>query len=100
MIIYISSPYSIGDQVLNVRRQLEAADRLLEKGHIPFCPCLLHFWHFVSPKSWDEWLRIDRAFIPRCDALLRLEGDSVGADLEVEEAKRLGLPIYYSVSSI
>ena len=49
MEVYVASPYSIGDQILNVRRQIEAGDRLLEMGHTPFLPCLTHFWHYVSP---------------------------------------------------
>ena len=100
MLIYIASPYSIGNQADNVRQQVLVANKLLDMGYIPFCPCLMHLWHLITPKPQQDWINIGLAFLPRCDALLRLEGDSVGADLEVEEAKRLGLPIYYSVSSI
>ncbi len=100
LLIYIASPYTIGDQVLNVRRQIEAADTILQKGHIPFCPCLTHFWHFISPKSWEEWFRIDSVIVPRCDALLRLPGESRGADREVALAKEHGIPVYYDINEI
>lgn len=99
-IIYISSPYTIGDQVANVRRQILVADKLLGMGYIPFCPCLSHFWHFVSPKPWETWLEIDIAIIPKCDALLRLDGESKGADKEVALAKELGIPIFYSLKDL
>ena len=100
MRIYISSPYTIGNQAENVRRSLLIADQLLKMGHFPYCPCLSHFWHFVSPKSWETWMRIDAAFIPVCDAMLRLEGESVGADREVALAEKLGIKVYYSLEEI
>jgi hypothetical protein len=100
MIIYISAPFSLGDQMLNVRKACEAGDKLLEMGHIPVVPHLSALWHCISPKSWDEWLIIDRALIPRMDALLRLPGISKGADKEVELARELDIPVYYSIESI
>jgi len=100
MIIYVSAPYSLGDVVSNVRFACEIGDKILAKGHIPFIPHLSHFWHFLSPKSYDEWLRIDRAFIPRCDALLRVNGVSKGADIEVATAKECGISVYYSLEMI
>jgi len=100
LIIYVSSPYSLGDQIANVRFACEVGDNILAKGHIPFIPHLSHLWHFVSPKSYDEWLRIDKAFIPRCDALLRVGGESKGADMEVEFAKDNHILVYYSLEEI
>jgi len=100
LIIYVSAPYSLGDQIDNVRFACEVGDKILAKGHIPFIPHLSHLWHFVSPKSYDEWLRIDKAFVPRCDALLRVGGESKGADLEVEFAKDNHIRVYYSLEEI
>jgi len=100
LIIYVSAPYTLGDVVSNVRFACEIGDRLLGKGHIPYIPHLSHFWHYLSPKPYEEWLRIDKAFIPRCDALLRMNGESKGADLEVEMAKELGIPVFYSLEEI
>jgi len=100
MRVYVSAPYTNGDTVWNVRRAIDAGDKLVEMGHFPFIPHLSHFWHYVSPKSWEQWLEIDRAFIPVCDAVLRLTGESKGADIEVEEAKKLGIPIYYSLDEL
>lgn len=99
-LIYIASPYTVGDQALNVRRQIEVADELLKRGHIAYCPCLNHFWHIISPKSWETWLKIDLEILSRCDAILRLDGISSGADIEVKEGLRLGMPIYYSLEDI
>lgn len=100
MIVYISSPYSKGDISENIRRVCLAGDEILKKGHTPLIPHLSLIWHLISPKSWDIWLEIDLTLLSVCDALLRLDGDSTGADLEVKEAERLCLPVYNSLEEI
>ena len=92
--IYIASPYSSGDAVLNVRESLRVADILVSIGANPFAPLLSHFWHFYSPKDYETWLRLDLDWVQSCDALLRLPGESEGADREVAEARRLGIPVF------
>ena len=100
MLIYIASQYSKGDQIQNIRRQIEAGDALLRMGHIPFCPLLNAFWHYVSPKSQDDWMKIDKVYLSKCDAVLRLDGPSIGANLEIRYAEKLGKPIYYSLEEL
>ena len=100
MRVYVSGPYSKGDVAINVKNAIVAADAVLAKGHIPFVPHLTHFWHFISPKPWEVWLRIDIEWVKCCDAVLRLPGESVGADREVEFAKSLGKVIYYDIKDI
>lgn len=41
-----------------------------------------------------DWLAIDFAWIKTCYAVLRLPGEDVGADAEVAEANRLGIPVF------
>ena len=100
MIIYTSAPYTQGDQLQNVRNACLAGDKLLEMGHYPVIPHLSALWHAISPKSYQEWLRIDTALIPRMDAVLRLPGESKGADNEVALALALGIKVYYSLEMI
>jgi hypothetical protein len=38
--------------------------------------------------------------LARCDAVLRLPGESVGADQDVALARRRGLPVYHDVAQI
>jgi len=94
LIVYVSSPYTNGDTGENVRRACLTGDALLEMGHIPLIPHLTHFWHFISPKSWDDWMKIDLALLARVDCVLRLDGESKGGDLEVKVARKLGIPVY------
>ena len=100
MRVYVSGPLSKGDVLGNVRRAVEAADELLALGHIPYVPHLTVFWHFHSPKPYESWMALDFAWLEVCDAVLRLPGESEGADREVDRARELGVPIYESVSRL
>ncbi|SWI86819.1 Nudix hydrolase family protein YffH [Klebsiella pneumoniae] len=49
----------------------------------------------------EEYLYpVAHRLISRCDAILRLPGESRGADLDIEEGKKRGLSIYYSLEEI
>ena len=79
---------------------IKVADMVLERGHIPFIPHLTHFWHFLSPKPWETWMEIDEVILLRCDSVLRLFGESVGADREVELALKNSIRVYYNLHDI
>lgn len=98
--IYIAGPYSKGDVAINVREAIDAADQLLDLGFVPFIPHLSHFWHLLSPKQYEKWLEYDNHWVPVCDALLRLPGESSGADKEVELAKSFNIPVYHSIQEL
>ncbi len=95
--VYIASPYSVGDQSQNVRRQMDCFNELRNKGLIPFIPLLTHFQHMVHPQSYESWMTWDFVWIEACDCLLRLDGESLGADREVEHAKLNNIPVFYSM---
>ena len=98
MRVYIAGPYTQGDPVENVRRAIRAAERVIASGHHPYVPHLNHLWHLISPHSWEYWMTLDLAFLPACDCMIRLPGESVGADRETRAAAGL-MPIYYSVEA-
>ena len=81
--VFISGPYSTGDQVENMRAALGAAEKCMKVGIVPFVPHLRGFWHFVYPHSYEEWLEYDLEWLISCDILWRLPGASKGADQEV-----------------
>jgi len=95
--IYIAAPYS-SDPEQNTLRVLKVADRLLEMGYIPFVPHLSHYWDKVSPKPWETWIEIDRVWLRYCNVLLRLTGESNGADGEVKDAVKLHIPIFFAIN--
>ena len=96
--VYIAGPYTIGNVDANVRNAIEAGVQVIEAGHHPFVPHLSHFLHQHRPQPYETWIALDNAFLPCCDALVRLPGVSKGADAEVMLAENCGLPVYYSVA--
>lgn len=100
MKVYIASPYTIGDQIDNVRTQMTTFDEILELGFTPFAPLLVAFQHLLSPKSWEIWMQYDLQWLEMCDVLLRLPGESAGADIEVAHALEKGIKIVYSIEEL
>lgn len=100
MRVYIAGPYSKGDQAMNVREAIHMADVLIERHYCPYVPHLTHFWHFLSPKPYEFWLEYDAAWVLQCDAVLRLPGESSGADREVTLAGHADIPVAYDLDEL
>ena len=101
--IFIASPYSTpdGEQVaVNVRKSMAAWHELEEWGFAGHCPLLTHFLHMHQPKLRRTWLTHDNHWLLKCDCVLRLPGESEGADAECVLAHRHHIPVFYSVADI
>ena len=98
--VYIASPYTVGDPAVNVKRQIDVTDILLNHGFSPYTPLYAHFQHMVHPRSYEDWMKLDLDWIEVCNCLLRLGGESPGADIEVKHAKSIGLHIFYSIDEL
>ena len=94
--VYIAAPYTNGDTVQNVRTAIDFAESLANCGLIPFVPHLTHFWHFVHPHDIEFWYAYDIEWLKACDLLVRLPGESSGADEEVRIAETMGIPVIFS----
>ena len=100
-IIYIASPYTIGDNFVNVQRQIEAANELLDNGFIPFSPLLQSVYlNAQKERDYHLWLDNDYAFIERFDGVLRLEGESKGGDGEVLKAHSIKIPVFKTIEEV
>ena len=97
IVVYLSSPYTKGDQALNVRKQMEVTDKLMDKGFCTITPLYTHFQHMFMPRDYEDWMKIDLELIRRCDVVLRLPGESSGADREVAYAEELGIPVKHAI---
>jgi hypothetical protein len=94
-LVYIAGPYSQPDPCENTHNAILAADRLIDCC-APIIPHLSHFWHTMSPKPYEFWLELDLVYLAHCAALLRLPGDSSGADAEIAKARGWSIPVFYS----
>jgi hypothetical protein len=98
--IYVAGPYSKGDVTTNVRKAFEAANELANNGFAPFVPHYTHFWDILFPRSYEFWLQLDEQFLYCCDAVLRIPGESSGADKEVKAAENNSIPVFFSIESL
>jgi hypothetical protein len=98
--VYVAGPYTHGDVARNVRTAIDAANALAERKFCPYVPHLTHFWHLVSPKPYDWWLQYDAMWLLDCQAVLRLPGDSAGADQEVKLAEAAGIPVVTTIDAL
>ena len=94
--IYIAGPYSQGDVIENVGWAIDMGELLMDHGLIPFVPHLTFLWNFRRHHDLDYWYKYDLAWLARCDCLLRLPGESEGADREVEFAQAHEIPVFRS----
>ncbi len=94
-VIYIASPYTLGDVAENVAIQIEAAHKILDMGHCPVAPLLSHYLHIHRQRPYQHWVEMDLALIPKMDIVLRLPGESKGADGEVALAQKLNIPVAF-----
>ena len=51
----------------------------------------------MHPRPYEDWIKLDLEWIKACDYLLRLSGESKGADQEVEFALDNGLSVFYGM---
>ncbi len=114
MLILIAGPYRSGTNdnpelmQKNLNRLESAALPLFRLGHIPMIGewvalPLLHLAGSTKPgdAAYEEILYpVAKRLLTKCDAVLRLEGESKGADEDVRIAKERGLKIYYRIEDI
>src|SRR4051812_7042823 len=96
-LVYVAGPVT-ADPFGCVRQATNAWRRLKDLGCVPFLPQLSVLHEMVDPQSYEDWLAYDFAVIEHCDALVRLPGDSNGADQEVEHARSLGIPVFFGTN--
>jgi hypothetical protein len=123
LLVYVAGPISKGDILHNVTQAHEAGIALLKAG----VPCIVPhgscFWG--NTIVWErfstnpahkrvalmaealptgttpkDWYGMDRVIVSRCDAVLRLPGESTGADLEVAQARSEGKPVFHTVDEV
>jgi|SRR5450631_3972709 hypothetical protein len=114
MVILVAGPYRSGTnddpQLMrqNLRKLEQAALPLFKSGHLP----VIGDWVALplmeiagSKKPGDEAYEeilypVAHRLLVKCDAVLRLEGVSKGADEDVRIARERGLKIYYRLEDV
>lgn len=99
-IVYISGPITLGDREHNLRQAQKAHLRLMAAGFAVINPILT----MTIPGCWDvphdDWIAADLPLIEKADALLRLSGESKGADEEVDHAYKCEIPVFENIDHL
>ena len=114
LLILIAGPYrsGTGDDpaklAANLARLEEAAWPVFRAGHVP----MIGEWVALpvlrgagatgvgDPLAEQVMYPTAQRLLAHCDAVLRLPGDSTGADADVAIARERGLPVYYRIEDV
>jgi len=119
--VFISGPISHGNLANNVNAATRAFVVLAEAGLAPFCP---HWSVYACDATlsvdrrdgsqrvlcsgsaqpnglaYDDWMAVDLAWVEIAHAVLRLAGESKGADMETQHAAVHGIPVFWCISDV
>ena len=98
--MYIAGPLnSSGNVARNIRVAVKLADELWGLDFVPYVPHLSHFHDLICEHPPEEWIKFDLYWLHKCDCLFRIEGESWGADIEVEEARSI-MPVFKDIQEL
>jgi hypothetical protein len=114
MLILIAGPYASGtggDHALmaqNLKRLEEAAWPIFRAGHLPMIGEWVALPVLASagasgpsdPLAAEVMYPTAERLLQHCDAVVRLPGESRGADQDVAIAQGRGIPVYYSLDDV
>src|ERR1700761_2814102 len=114
LIILIAGPYRSGtnDDPSLIARNLDRLESyalpIYQAGHIPMIgewvalPVMRQGGSTSPGDAISEQYQypVARRLLQRCDAVLRIPGESKGADDDVRQARELGLPVYFRMEEI
>lgn len=101
--VFVAAPIGPLDEGRPARlaAAIDAGRDLLLAGFAPFVP---HVWAAIrNADDWidyDQWITHGFAWLDVCHVVLRLPGESPGADREVARAHARGIPVFDSVEAV
>ncbi len=91
--VYISGPITKGNRTMNFATAANVQADLMRKGFAVLNPML----SMMHPEAWTIehklWLENDLPWVAVSDVVFRLPGESVGAMLECDHARNLGITV-------
>ena len=103
----VAGPYTTGarteeEREENLLRLNRAAFEVFRKGHVPIVAVnmALPLARAAGDQAGPVLMPVALALAARCDAVLRIEGTSVGADEEVEYIQSRGGKVFLSLDDV
>lgn len=98
--VYISGPITKGNRTENFAKAAHVQAALIGAGYATLNPMLT----MMHPEAWtiphNAWMENDLPWVEAANAVLRLPGESVGAELECEHARKHGIPIFDNIDDL
>lgn len=91
--IYLSGPITKGNRSLSFYQAAEAQRLLMLEGHAVLNPMLSIMHPDGMNIDWQTWIDSDLEWVAVADAIVRLPGESKGADIETAFAREHGIPV-------
>lgn len=121
--VFVSGPLDKGDPCFNLNLASRAYRELVAAGFAPLCPHLAAYaggtrrasrirdggggeradgdvYAVAEVPPVGQLLAVTLPWVAAADALLRLPGESTGADREVWEARLRNIPVFESVAGV
>jgi hypothetical protein len=106
--VYVAGPITKPKGRLQAKIDMARAAglALLRAGYSPMVPHLTCFFASNEPEILpagtvhEDWYSVDLPWVAVSQAVLRLPGESRGADLETDLAFELDIPVYYDLPSL
>ncbi len=108
IVVYLSGPMTTGGNFpVNIRRGIEVAAQLVDRGYVVICPHEKAFgMEMLVPRGYEQWMEYDFKCIEASDVVLRMSDcfdnplPSNGGDRECDYARTLDIPVYYSIDKL
>ena len=102
---YVAGPYSAPQIITSLdhmRVGMQVCYDLLKKGFSPFCPWHDFLFSFMGPVTIQEYYEYSISQLRRQESMLVLPNweTSKGTNAEIQEAERLGIPIFFTVKDL
>ena len=99
--VYVAGPLtSSGSVAANIKQASDMGFELMKWGHSPYVPHVMYIWECFSDDfagEYERWMELDFSWLSVCDALIRLPGESKGADREVEYANKNFIRVFHTL---
>jgi len=96
--IYLSGPITKGDRQRNFDQAAAMMHTLIACGYAVMNPMLSMALPASDAIDHATWIENDLPWINAAEAVYRLPGESVGADMECDYADAHGIPVYDSLA--
>lgn len=92
--VYLSGPITKGNGTRNFATAAEAQRLLMMEGAAVLNPMLSMMHPDAKNIPWETWIASDLPWVEVADMVIRLPGESKGADAECQHADKHGIPVW------